>query len=390
MGAFDMNNILSGSEITVNDLFGEETEQVKETQSTPSETGVENEDKEKTTEIHDANVEDIFGDDSEEVSSQENNKGEEDTEETTGNNSPDHNFYSSITDALVDEQIFQTLSPEDIKKIESPEDFRDAFEKEINSRLDERSRRINEALSAGVETSDIKQYEGTLNFLDQITPEIINEESKRGEDIRRKLIQQSLMNKGFSPEKSEKMTNKFFENGDDIDEAKEALEENKKYFASKYNEVINNAKAEEEKYKKEKQKQAEQLTKEILNNKTFFDDVEIDKNTRQKVVDNIMKPTYKDPGTGEFYTELQKYEKENPNDFIKNVGYLFTLTDGFKNLGRLVKPSAKKEVKSKLKELEATLSNSSRGGSSMRFISTSSNTNNQKPFWEKGFVLDMK
>lgn len=391
MGVFNMNNILSGAEVTANDIFGDQTE-VKETQATPPEKQEENNnDNDKTTEIHDADVDDIFGSDSEEVSSQNNDNGEEESVETNGNDSPNNsNFYSSITDALVDEQIFQTLSPEDIKKIMSPEDFRDAFEKEINSRLDERNRRITEALSAGVENSEIKQYEGTLGFLNQITPEMINEESERGENIRKKLIQQSFMNRGYTPDKALKMTNKLFESGEDIEEAKEALEENKNYFNNKYNEIINNAKAEQEKYQKEKQKQVEQLKKDILNNNVFFDDVEIDKNTRQKVVDNIMKPTYKDPETGDFYTELQKYEKENPNDFIKNVGYLFTLTDGFKNLGRLVKPSAKKEVKSKLKELEATLNNTNRKSGNMRFVSSANNNDNGKSFWEKGFVLDIK
>lgn len=394
MGVFNMENILSGAEVTANDLFGDEPDNnSKETQEIIDNNTPDNKENDQTTEIHDASAEDVFGDDSEEVSSQQNNEGTEDAvNDTNSKNSPNDsdNFYSSITDALVDEQVFQTLSPEDIKGINSAEDFRDAFEKEINSRLDERNRRINQALSVGVEPSAIKEYEGTLGFLDQITPEILSEESQRGEDIRKKLIQQSFMNRGYSPEKAQKMTSKLFESGDDIEEAKEALEENKKYFNTKYTEVINSAKAEEEKYKKKKQKQAETLKNEILNNAKFFEDIELDKNTRQKVVDNIMKPIHKDPDTGDYYTELQKYEKENPNEFIKNVGYLFTLTDGFKDLSRLVKPSARKEVKSKLKELETTLSNTGRKGTSMNFVSTASNNNNEKSFWEKGFVLDLK
>jgi hypothetical protein len=91
-----------------------------------------------------------------------------------------------------------------------------------------------------------------------------------------------------------------------------------------------------------------------------FGDISIDKATRQKVYDNISKPIYKDPETGEYYTAVQKYRLENENNFIKNVGLLFTLTDGFTNLDKLVSPKAKKEVKSKLKELQHTLSNTQR------------------------------
>lgn len=95
----------------------------------------------------------------------------------------------------------------------------------------------------------------------------------------------------------------------------------------------------------------------------MFGDVVIDKATRQKVYDNISKPIYKDPETGEYYTAIQKYRLNNENDFIKNVGLLFTLTDGFTNIDKLVSPKAKKEVKSKLKELEHTLNNTARTNS---------------------------
>jgi len=51
------------------------------------------------------------------------------------------------------------------------------------------------------------------------------------------------------------------------------------------------------------------------------------------------------------------------------VGILFTLTDGFTNLDKLVSPTAKKEVKKKLKELQHTLSTPSRSsGGSLKYV----------------------
>ena len=76
--------------------------------------------------------------------------------------------------------------------------------------------------------------------------------------------------------------------------------------------------------------------------------------------DNISKPVYKDPETGEFYTAIQKYELENKTEFLKNLGLLFTLTDGFKNIDKLVKGRVRKEVKKGLRELENTLNNTAR------------------------------
>ena len=96
----------------------------------------------------------------------------------------------------------------------------------------------------------------------------------------------------------------------------------------------------------------------------------IDKSTRQKVYDNLIKPVYKDPETGEYYTAIQKYEKNNRMDFLKNLSLVFTLTDGFKNLDRLVEGKVRKEVKKGLRELENTLNNTARtSDGSLNFIS---------------------
>ena len=57
------------------------------------------------------------------------------------------------------------------------------------------------------------------------------------------------------------------------------------------------------------------MKKSILEDKEVFGDIQLDKSTRQKIYDNISKPVYKDPETGEFYTTIQKYEKENRVEF---------------------------------------------------------------------------
>jgi hypothetical protein len=96
----------------------------------------------------------------------------------------------------------------------------------------------------------------------------------------------------------------------------------------------------------------------------------LDKSTRQRVYDNISKPIYKDPDTGELLTAVQKYERDNSTEFLKNVGLLFTLTDGFKNLDKLVKGKVRKEVKKGLRELESTINSTSRtSDGNLRFTS---------------------
>ena len=57
-------------------------------------------------------------------------------------------------------------------------------------------------------------------------------------------------------------------------------------------------------------------------------------------------------------------------DFLKNIGLLFTLTDGFKSLDKLVKGKVKKEVNKGLRELENMITNTSRTtDGNLRYVS---------------------
>lgn len=357
MEELNLDNILGADEI--DNLFVED-EEVQDTPPEEKETKKETE--EQATEVVDVN--DLFTEEPESVGSEEpedNIEEEEDTKKTEkGDGSSPKNFYSSIAKALKVEGVFPDLDDETIEKTLTDEDFRNLINNQIKAGIDERQRRIDEALDSGVETSEIKRYEGVLNYLDSITEEIISEEGEKGETLRKQLIFQDFINRGYSKERAEREVNKSFNSGSDIEDAKEALASNKQFFEDSYENLIKEAKEEEERQKQEEKEQASRLKKSILEDKEIFGDLSIDKATRQKAYENISKPVYKDPKTGEYYTAVQKYEKENRVDFLKNVGLLFTLTDGFKNIDKLVKGKVKKEVKKGLRELETTFNTTAR------------------------------
>lgn len=364
-----LDNILGAEEIE--NLFVEDDE----TQDTPPANGEPpkkeeepNKDKEETTEVVD--VDNLFTETPESVGSgKENTEGKEDTT-PKGNGTSPKNFYSSIAKALKEEGIFPDLDDDGLSKVKDPEDFRDLIDQQIKAGLDERQKRIDEALNAGVEPTEIRKYENTINFLDSINEENISDEGDKGEKLRKDLIYQDFINRGYSKERAAREVQKSFNAGTDIDDAKEALESNIGYFKDKYNELVNGAKSEAEQEEKERKEQAEKLKSSILNDKEVFGDLSVDKSTRQKIYDNIAKPVYKDPETGEYFTAIQKYEMENRTDFLKNIGLLFTLTDGFKNLDGLVKGKVKKEVKKGLRELEHTLNNTARtSDGNLKFVS---------------------
>ena len=347
-----MDNILSGDEAAT--LFADFTEE-----EAPEQTEEKKAEKEETKETTEVNPDELFEEEPESVGSgKEDKKSEENTPSKKDGTSP--NFYSSIASALKEEGVFSAPSDEEIEKINSAEDFRDLVERQIQSGLEERQQRIYTALNAGVEPTAIKQYENTLNYLNSITKEQLNDESAQGEQIRKQLLQQDFLNRGYTQERAIKMTEKLFAAGEDIEEAIQALEGNKEYFGSQYNKLLSEAEEKQKQEQMQKKAQQEKLKKEILDNDKFFGKIALDKKTRQSIYDDIFKPKFRDPDTGAQYTALQKYRMENYNDFIKNVGILFNLTDGFKNIDRLVSPIAKKEVKSKLRELEHTINNTQR------------------------------
>lgn len=342
---------------------------------------------EETTEVID--VDNLFTDEPESVGSgKDNTKGKEDTSSREGSTSPQKTIYSSIAKALKEEGIFPDLDDEVLSKVKEPEDFRDLVEQQIKAGLEERQKRIDDALNYGIEPTEIKRYENTLNFLDSVKEENITDESDKGEELRKNLIFQDFINRGYSRERATREVQKSFNAGTDIEDAKEALKSNTEYFKGKYDDLIEDAKLEAQKEEENRKGQANKLKESILNEKNILGDLSIDKPTRQKIYDNISKPIYKDPETGEYYTAIQKYEKDNRVDFLKYLGLIFTLTDGFKSLDGLVKGKVKKEVKNGLRDLEHAINNTARNSDgNLKFVSGVDE--DPESFIGKGWKIDV-
>lgn len=358
MEDFTLDNILSQDDI--DSLFTDDEPQDNTTEVTKEKETKE----EQTTEV---NVDNLFTK-PESVGSEEHHEEGKDTSHSTG--SSPNNFYSSIASALKNEGIFPDLDDEYIKSIKEAEDFRELWTKQIKAELDERQRRIDEALDLGIQPTEVKKYEGTINFLDSIKDEQITSEDDNGETLRKNLIMQDFMNRGYSKERAEREFNKSLQAGTDIEDAKEALNSNKEFFQLKYQELIDEAKKKEAKELKEREETAKKLKTSIYEDKELFGEVNIDKNTRKRIYDNISKPVYKDPDTGDVLTAIQKYERDNPTEFLKIVGVLYTLSDGFKNYDGLIKTKVRKEVKKGFKDLENVINNTSRNSDgSLNFMS---------------------
>ena len=303
---------------------------------------------------------------------EEINETETDAIKPKGDGSSPAKFYSSIANALRNDGIFPDFTDEEIDAVNSPEDFAEMFEKAVSARLDERQKRISSALEDGVAPDDVRMYEQTLNYLGSVTEDMINAETDEGENLRKQLIFNDLINRGYSQEKANREIEKSFKSGTDIEDAKDALSALNKFYKDGYDNLLKKAKDDAEAARKAQEKSAGDFKKMILEDEVKFGDVSLDKRTRQKVYDSVTKPVSKDPDTGQLLTQVQKFQKENPMEFLKQLGMWFVLTDGGKDASTVVKGQVRAEKNKGIRELERKINSSALDSDgSLRYMSGS-------------------
>lgn len=374
----DVNNLFGGMEEGA-DANDDVVQQGDKNNVEEAKTVTEESNKQKNN-ITDVNPDELFGGLQESVGDgEEENQGGENNSEKGGNNSSP-NFHSSVLNALKEDGILPELSDEDITNVKDDEGFKDAIEKVIQDRLDERTKRIENALNAGADIGEIKQYENILTTLNNIDEDALKQEGAKGDDLRRRIIAQDLMNRGYSEDKIKREVKKSFDAGTDIEDAIEALQANVQFYTQKYSDLIEEGKEQAKKYKEDMRRQGEELRKSIVEDKGIFDEIGMDKRMRQKVYDNISKPSYKTKD-GNWLTEIQKYQMENQADFLKYVSLFYTMTDGFKDLSPLIKKQVKKERTSSIRDLENKLKGTNRVNSGkLNYVNSSSEENDDLKF----------
>lgn len=352
---FDISGILSPEE--AENLFKETPEEEPTQEEQPAQTEEENHTEEEEPHTPES------------VGEEENNEtGTDAVKPKDDGSSP--KFYSSIASALKNDGIFPDFSDEEIDAVNSPEDFAELFEKAVQSRVDETTKRVNQALSSGVAPDQVKGYEQTIQYLTGITEDDLKAEGDEGENLRKQLIYNDLVNKGYSKEKINREIEKSFQSGSDVEDAKDALEELTKFYKGQYDKLLNDAKTAAENEKKLQQQNSEKFRKMVLEDEIAFGQSKLDKRTKQQIFDAVSKPVWKDPDTGQLLTKVQKFQKDNPLEFLKQLGMWFVLTDGGKSPDKLVKEQVRVEKNKGIRELERKINSTALGSDgSLRYMS---------------------
>ena len=316
------------------------------------------------------------------------NKAKREGAQPTGSGSSPKGFnpYSSFAQALYGDGLFQSLDDEKLKAIVDADTFSDAWNEEINSRLDAETRRIKQAMDAGLPVNVIKSYETTLKQLKDVTDSALVEESERGKNLRTAIIRQDYLNRGFSKERAEKEVKRIIGSETELDDARDALDSVKEFYETKYEELTEKGRQEAEQERKKARQQAAEFKKAVLETEKIFGDVQVDKATRRKAYE-LMTKVVKTTEDNEEITAVQQYADEHPVEFRTILGIVAAMTDTFTKPGNLFKKTVNKKVRSNLQEIERRFSGNPRRGGTISFAEGEDDENDNRP--RRGFRLDI-
>lgn len=322
----------------------------------------------------------------------EKNKDKEDTQPDGESGDTSSNIYSSLAKALSEDGVLPNLDEDKINGANDAQSFSNLIEAEVQARLDDQQQRVIRALDDGVEPSEIRQYENQLRNLNSITEAKLNEESEQGENIRKWIMYEDFISRGYSQERAKKLVERSVESGNDLEDAAESLQNVKEHYQKKYEDLLEDAKKNADQLREKNKKMMDSIKDSLYKDKQLLGDLDIDESVRKKAFECLTKPIYKDPKTGAYKTAMQKFQEEHPEEMLKYTAIIMAITGNFKDFNTFTSGKVKKGIKNGLKEFENKLRTTGNfnGGGNMSLVTHK----NENPFEsneiDPGFMAALK
>lgn len=284
-------------------------------------------------------------DDSEEVAAEEGQEEEkvEVTDEESDDVSPDDNLYSSFASVLSEKGLLPSLDLKG-KKIENIDDLTETFKSEITNQVKEYlvnkvGEQGYEALEKGISLEEYQQHQNNV-----LTLEGINEETLENDlELAKQIIKQDYLSQGISQTRIDRILKKSIDLGDDVvlEDAKEALESLKVIEGRRLEGLAQQREEQRQNNIKLQEKIDNDLKNSIYNEDEYFKDLKVNKQMKDKVYSSITKVVGQSP-EGIAENKLMRDRREDPITFDKKLYYIYELTNGFKDMGKLVTKSDSK------------------------------------------------
>lgn len=302
--------------------------------------------------------------DFEDLEDNDSNKDNSDVDlenDTEDNSSSDESFspVTSLASSLFEEGVLASLSEEEVKNIKSGEDLINAVRKQIKqnefSDLTEEQKDYLDAIRDGVSLEDFAKSKEAYESYNSITDEVIEDEENK--DLRFQVIRNSFLLKGFSSEKAEKLAKRTFDAGDDLEEAKSALEELKSYEKEKIETIKSQKREEQQKLIKYQEESFNEIKNIVKTREEIIPGVKLNDEVKKSVEQLISKPFTKDKNGNTVNEVVGKMI--NDKEYFVKLHYLHHITEGFTKFDKLVnkaKSQAVKSLEEKLKLQDRKLS----------------------------------
>ena len=255
----------------------------------------------------------------------------------------DDNVFKSLTDFLGERGLF-TFSEEEVKDIKDEESFAKFMQTQIKASeyadLNDNQKSLLDAVREGVSEDVVLRHLQANEAYENLTDDIVKDNA----EVRKNLIIQGYLAKGFSKEFAEKKYNSAVDGGDDVEEAIVFRNDLKKMQDDLYTQEVEAAKQAQLDAEKAVQKRLEELKDTVYKTDKFMGTFEVTKGLKDKVYDLMTKPVAYTQ-EGQPVNAIMKSQMEDPVTFQANISYLFELTNGFKDLSKFERKATSKITK---------------------------------------------
>jgi hypothetical protein len=344
MSLFDSQDLELNLDMTPEDLGLEESEE-EVPENTEENTGDQHEG-EETPEGDEPEENNSEGDEnpSEEVA------GDEDEDGGGDENSP--NLYSSLATVLHEQGLLPSLDLQS-NKIGSVDDIANAFKAEIEGNV--KSKMVEalgedgyNAVMNGIPITELAKTREAQATLDSITPEALQSDL----ELSKRVIYQDYLNQGISEDRAQRLLKRVIDSGEDaiLEDAAESLTSLKVYEQRQLeNKQLEYQKQQEAEQARQAQLETE-LKNKIYNSKELIQGAKLNKAMQDKVFKSMTEIVGKNEN-GVLENKLMRERRENPVEFDAKLYYIYELTNGFKDLSKVLNTTRSSAVD----ELERSL-----------------------------------
>jgi hypothetical protein len=275
-------------------------------------------------------------------------------EETPEEGTPSKDFSKTLSffaSALAEEGVLTSLDKD--TKIESFDDLKEVVLKTIKDNefagLNERQKNYLKTLELGLPEDEFIKSEKQFEDLSKITKETLEDR----EDLRKQLITEDFLSKGFNKEKAEKLAQMSIDSGTDVEDAMDALEAKRSTIKKQQEQQVAQRKAEIESAKKQQSELNNKIKSIVFDEKKeIIPGFKYNSKVAEKTYDLLTKPVDMTED-GRPLSAIAKARSENPIDFEIKLHTLFALTDGFKDFSSFYKTTKSKATQEFINKLNS-------------------------------------